>query len=249
MMRQADRLAFLGAVGAAGQHHLLHPRHADQPRQPHRGAAADVDAAACLPAARSRSISRRRGHALRRQARARRRPPRRAARRRPAPGRTRCAGTRGATTRECSTPSAVLRSVSSPRSRPAEKCSPSPWSTTALMSFGSAWKNAARPSTIVSLSALRFCGRFSVTMAMAPRRSAASEGGRLGREAAPVFRSLASGLLGHRRPEIRCHGQQYAKSCGVRPGRSSGHGLKAPRRPRSSPAGWRGRHSRWRGCG
>ena len=41
-------LAFLGRIGAAGEHHVHHARDADQPRQPHRAAAADIDAAAAL---------------------------------------------------------------------------------------------------------------------------------------------------------------------------------------------------------
>ncbi len=48
VMREAHGVAFLGVVDVAGQHHLLHPRHADEPRQPHRGAAADIDAAAAF---------------------------------------------------------------------------------------------------------------------------------------------------------------------------------------------------------
>src|SRR3954466_1759898 len=93
---------------------------------------------------------------------------------------------------ECSTPSAVLRSVSSVRSRPAEKCCPSPLSTTALMSLGSAVKNDCSPSTVVSSSALRLCGRFSVTMAMLPRSSAASEAGSAGVRRL-VFLAIGSG--------------------------------------------------------
>ena len=45
IVREAERLAFLGAIGMPGQHHLHHPRHADQPRHPHRAAAADEDPA------------------------------------------------------------------------------------------------------------------------------------------------------------------------------------------------------------
>ena len=41
-------LAFLGRIGAAGEHHVHHARDADQPRQPHRAAAADIDAAAAF---------------------------------------------------------------------------------------------------------------------------------------------------------------------------------------------------------
>ena len=59
VVRQADRLALLGAVGAAGQHHVHHARGADQPRHPHRAAAADEDAAAAF---RQRVIGRALGH-------------------------------------------------------------------------------------------------------------------------------------------------------------------------------------------
>ena len=47
-MRDADRLAFLGAVGAAGEHHVHHARGADEARQAHSAAAADEDAAAAF---------------------------------------------------------------------------------------------------------------------------------------------------------------------------------------------------------
>ena len=57
---QPHGLAFLGRIGAAGQHHVHHARDADQPRQPHRAAAADIDAAAAL---RQRVIGRALGHA------------------------------------------------------------------------------------------------------------------------------------------------------------------------------------------
>ena len=46
ILRQPDRLAFLGGERAPGQHHVHHARGADQRRQPHRAAAADIDAAA-----------------------------------------------------------------------------------------------------------------------------------------------------------------------------------------------------------
>ena len=42
---QPDGLAFLGGICAAGQHHVHHARDADQRRQSHRAAAADIDAA------------------------------------------------------------------------------------------------------------------------------------------------------------------------------------------------------------
>ena len=42
------RLAFLGVVAAPGEHHVHHARGADEPRQAHRAAAADEDAAAAF---------------------------------------------------------------------------------------------------------------------------------------------------------------------------------------------------------
>ena len=45
VLRQAGALALLGVVDAAGQHHVGHARGADQPRDAHRAAAADEDAA------------------------------------------------------------------------------------------------------------------------------------------------------------------------------------------------------------
>ena len=46
ILREADGLAFLGAERAPGQHHVHHAGDADERRQPHRAAAADIDAAA-----------------------------------------------------------------------------------------------------------------------------------------------------------------------------------------------------------
>src|SRR6516162_9607411 len=79
--------------------------------------------------------------------------------------------------RECAMPCAMSREVSSPRSRPAQKCSPSPASTTALMASGSAAKNASMPDTVGSSMALRFSARARKSTAMSPRRSALSERG------------------------------------------------------------------------
>ena len=45
VLRQADRLAFVGVVDAAGEHHVGHPRDADQARDARRAAAADEQAA------------------------------------------------------------------------------------------------------------------------------------------------------------------------------------------------------------
>ena len=136
VLRQADALAFLGVVDAAGEHHVGHARGADQARDARRAAAADEDAALCLRAGRRRRCARRRGCAPRPRARARRRPPRRAARRSPAPGRTGSASNAACQVREWMIASATSRSCSSERSRPAQKCSPSPLSTTARTSAG-----------------------------------------------------------------------------------------------------------------
>ena len=48
IVRDADRLTFFGAVAAAGEHHVRHPRGADEARQANRAAAADEDAAAAF---------------------------------------------------------------------------------------------------------------------------------------------------------------------------------------------------------
>ena len=48
ILRKAVGRAFGGGIDPAGQHHVGHPRHADQPRQPHRSAAADEDTALAL---------------------------------------------------------------------------------------------------------------------------------------------------------------------------------------------------------
>ena len=77
-------------------------------------------------------------------------------------------------------PSSVESTFSSERSRPAEKCLPSAFSTTAFTPAGSVAKNVSSPSTVVSLSALRFSGRASVTIATAPRRSTFRDFGSLG---------------------------------------------------------------------
>src|SRR6266566_2690366 len=79
--------------------------------------------------------------------------------------------------RECAMPCAMSREVSSPRSRPEQKWSPSPASTTALMASGSAAKNASMPDTVGSSMALRFSARARKSTAMSPRRSALSERG------------------------------------------------------------------------
>src|SRR5262245_21196792 len=71
----------------------------------------------------------------------------------------------------------MSRSLSSVRSRPAEKCSPSPASKTASMPAGSDMKNCSMPMMVSSSSALRFCGRLSLSTATLPCRSAASEAG------------------------------------------------------------------------
>ena len=45
ILRDAGLMAFLGAERPSGQHHVLHPRHADQARDPDRAAAAQENAA------------------------------------------------------------------------------------------------------------------------------------------------------------------------------------------------------------
>ena len=79
---------------------------------------------------------------------------------------------------ECSRPPNASRSVSSDRSRPAEKCSPSASRTTAATPVGGALKKASMPSTVVSSNALRFADRHSRSTATTPCRSTWSEGGR-----------------------------------------------------------------------
>src|SRR5262245_44332202 len=79
--------------------------------------------------------------------------------------------------RECAMPCAMPREVSSPRSRPEQKWSPSPASTTALMASGRAAKNASMPNTVGSSMALRFSARARKRTAMSSRRSALSERG------------------------------------------------------------------------
>jgi len=76
----------------------------------------------------------------------------------------------------------MSRRVSSPRSRPAEKCSPSPAMTTALMSSGNSPKKVSMPSTMASSRAVRFSGRARGRSASAPCRSARSEKGRSGND-------------------------------------------------------------------
>ena len=206
-------------------------RHADQPRQPHRAAAADIDAAAAL---RQRVIGRALGDAdvrRRPRARARRRPRRRAARRPPAPCRTRSARRRDATCasarrlRRCR-----ARSVRRGRGR-RRNARRAPCSTTALMPSGSSAKKRSMPSTVVSSSALRFCGRASAQDRDVAARSAASEAGSFGNA---LFKGFA-----------------MTDSCGVGFSGSSGleGGATTPRAHRSAPCGSRGRRSRWRGCG
>src|SRR5262245_29194312 len=80
--------------------------------------------------------------------------------------------------RECSIPSLIPRSLSSPRSRPAEKSLPSPASTTALMSSASPAKYASIPRMVRSSSALRFSLSASHSVPTAPCRLALSELGK-----------------------------------------------------------------------
>ena len=113
--------AFFGVVDAAGQHHVGHARGADQARNAHRAAAADEEAALRLRAGRRRRSVRRRGCGTRWRARARRRPPRRAAPRPPARGRTGSARTPRATSASGRCPRRRCASETSARSRPAQK--------------------------------------------------------------------------------------------------------------------------------
>ena len=126
--------AFVGVVDAAGQHHVGHPRGADQARDARRAAAADEDAALALRQRRRTRSARRRGCARRRRARVRRRRPRRAAPRRPGRGRTGSLERRMPRARMDARPRRRCAPTSSDRSSPAQKCSPSPLSTTARVS-------------------------------------------------------------------------------------------------------------------
>ena len=173
-----DRLAFLGVVGAAGEHHVHHARGADEARQAHRAAAADEDAAACPRAARNRpSVF---GHpdvAGAPRAPARRRPRRRAAPRPPAPCRTRCARRRDASCANARCPARrCARSARRDRGR-RRNGRPRRASTTALTPSGTASKKASIPNTVGSSSALRFSGRARSRTAMSPWRSALSDRG------------------------------------------------------------------------
>ena len=60
ILRQPDRLAFLGIERASGEHHVHHAGHAEKRRKPHRATAADENAAAPL---RKRVVSRAFRHA------------------------------------------------------------------------------------------------------------------------------------------------------------------------------------------
>src|SRR5262245_13011278 len=79
--------------------------------------------------------------------------------------------------REWAMPCAISREVSSVRSSPAQKCSPSAASTTALIASGRAAKKVSIPNTVGSSMAFRFSGRARKRTAMSPRRSALSERG------------------------------------------------------------------------
>ena len=48
VLRETIGRAFSGRIDPAGEHHVDHPRHADQPRQPYRSAATDENAALAL---------------------------------------------------------------------------------------------------------------------------------------------------------------------------------------------------------
>src|SRR5262249_46915166 len=89
-----------------------------------------------------------------------------------------------------------VRSTSSPRSSPAEKCSPSPWMTTALTLSGRSSKNVSSPRMVSSSSALRFSGRARLNIAISPWPYAVSDGGKgmpkLAPEEASMTRPMTS---------------------------------------------------------
>ena len=82
--------------------------------------------------------------------------------------------------RECSSAPNASRSVSSDRSRPAEKWSPSASNTTALTPSGGALKNASRPRMVASSRALRFAARLIRSTATAPSPFELQRGGSSG---------------------------------------------------------------------
>src|SRR5262245_7993483 len=102
---------------------------------------------------------------------------------------------------ECAIPCAMSRSSSSDRSRPAEKCSPSPARSTAWALLGNDVKNCSMPTMVSSSSALRFCGRLSFSTATLPCRSAASEAGSC---AAKLFDDIPRLILSVARQSCRC---------------------------------------------
>ncbi len=81
--------------------------------------------------------------------------------------------------REWAMPAGTEVSVSEVRSRPEEKWSPVPTSTTARTSAGGAVKYPRKASTVASSSALRLSGRLSASSATAPRRSTVRQFGTL----------------------------------------------------------------------
>ena len=109
-------------------------------------------------AGRRRCCCRRRGCAPRWRARGRRRPLRRAAPRSPARGRTGPARTPHATCANAARPGRRCARISSDRSRPAQKCSPSPLMTTARARLGQVDEAVCSCGSAASLSALRLAG-------------------------------------------------------------------------------------------
>ena len=79
--------------------------------------------------------------------------------------------------REWTMPSAALRSASSDRSSPAQKCSPSPLSTTARVASGRLTKAVCSSATKASLMALRLAGRLRRMWVTASRCSTRSKSG------------------------------------------------------------------------
>src|SRR6185312_17392203 len=105
----------------------------------------------------------------------------------------------------------------SERSSPAEKWSPSPTSKTALASSGSALKKDSSPRTVVSSSALRFCGRLSRRMATSPLISAARDFGRL--MCTPLLRGLSLDFINIQLDRERKPGPAGDRKDAVDPGK------------------------------
>ena len=189
---------FVGVVDAAGQHHVGHPRGADQARDARRAAAADEDAALALGQAVEGALLGDADVAARGQLEAaadhramQHRDHRHAAeldlleRRVP-----------GARMHDAFGDAALAES--SDRSSPAQKCSPSPLSTTARTASGRLTKAVCSCATSASLIALRLAGPVQAHVqdgAARSRRSRSSaEDGRQQCRAVPPTR--CAGVIG-----------------------------------------------------